>query len=373
MENYKKTPLYEEHKKLGATIVPFAGFEMPLTYTSMIEEHMAVRNIAGIFDVSHMGEIEIKGKDAIAFTDYLITNRVTEMNDGDIKYSPLCYDDGGEVDDLLAYKMNDEKMFLVVNASNIEKDFNHILNVKNRRKDLSVDISNLSENYGQIALQGPHAEEILQKLTNFDLSSIKYFKFSSFEVAGVKTITSRTGYTGEDGFEILSEPGNTAIIWKSLLEIGKEVGIKPCGLGARDSLRFEACLWLYGNDIDETINPLEAGQNFAVKLDKDFVGRDNTQKAKDEGIKRYLAGFEIIGKFIPRHGMEIFKNNEKVGFVSSGGYCPKISKTMCMGYIPAELNKTGELFSITIRGKEETASIIDKPFYKGTAGRKDRR
>ncbi len=371
--NLKKTPLYEEHIKLGATIVPFAGFEMPLTFSSIIDEHLAVRDIAGIFDVSHMGDIEIEGKDAIKFADYVCTNRITDMKDGDIKYTPMCYEHGGEVDDLLAYRISEEKVLFVVNASNIEKDFDHILQIKRLSSDLQVEVINASDNYGQIAFQGPRAEELLQKLTSFPLENIKVFKFAQVEILGIKTITSRTGYTGEDGFEILTRPEDTAKIWNGILNIGSNFGVKPCGLGARDTLRFEACLWLYGNDIDETTNPLEAGQTFAVKLDKDFVGREFLLKVKEEGVKRTLAGFSISGNFIPRHSMDILKNGEKVGYVTSGSFCPKIKKIACMGYIPTALNNIGETFTISIRGKDEIATLVPKPFYKGTAGRKDRR
>ncbi|HPO29026.1 MAG TPA: glycine cleavage system aminomethyltransferase GcvT [Caldisericia bacterium] len=373
MTNLKKTPLYDEHVKLGATIVPFAGFEMPLNFSSIIDEHLAVRDCAGIFDVSHMGEIEIVGLDAIKFSDYLCTNRITDMNNGDIKYTIMCYEDGGEVDDLLAYRINDEKVLLVVNASNIDKDFEHILEIKKLRSDLKVEVSNLSDNYGQVAFQGPMAEEILQKLTDYQLENIKVFKFQNISILGIDTVTSRTGYTGEDGFEILTKPEDTPKIWNGILNAGKNFGVKPCGLGARDTLRFEACLWLYGNDIDETTNPLEAGQTFAVKLDKDFVGRDKLLKIKEEGIKRTLAGFFISDNLIPRHGMDILKNGEKVGYVTSGSFCPKIKKIAALGYIPTELNNIGETFVIPIRGKEEIATLVSKPFYKGTSGRKDRR
>jgi aminomethyltransferase len=373
MSTIKRTPLYEEHKKWGGNIVPFAGFEMPLVYTTMIEEHMIVREVAGIFDVSHMGEIEITGKDAIPFTDFLIANKVTDMNDGDIKYSPLCYEDGGEVDDLLAYRMGNDKMFLVVNASNVEKDFQHMLDIHKKHPQYDVQIKNLSHLFGQVAFQGPLAEEILQTLTGEDLSTIKVFKFKEISIQGIKTITSRTGYTGEDGFEILALGDEIVTIWNAILQAGKSKGVKPCGLGCRDTLRFEACLWLYGNDIDATTNPLEAGQNFAVKLDKDFVGRTVLQKVKETGISRKLAGFFLDGKMIPRHGMDIMKEGTKIGYVTSGSFCPKINKVAALGYIPIEMYKEGNTLYIEIRGKQQPAVIVPKPFYKGTAGRADRR
>lgn len=369
----KKTPLYEEHKKWGGNIVPFAGYEMPLVYTTMIEEHMVVRDIAGIFDVSHMGELEITGKDAVEFTDFLIANKVTDMKDGDIKYSPLCYEDGGEVDDLLAYRMSDEKMFLVVNASNVEKDYQHILDIHKKHPSFNVHIKNLSDLFGQVAFQGPYAEEILQTLTTEDLSQIKVFKFKEISIQGIKTITSRTGYTGEDGFEILALGDEIITVWNAILQAGKQKGVKPCGLGCRDTLRFEACLWLYGNDIDATTNPLEAGQNFAVKLDKDFIGKSAIQKVKESGVSRKLAAFFLEGKMIPRHGMDIKKEGTKIGYVTSGSFCPKINKVAALGYIPSEMYKEGNVLSIEIRGKDQPAIMVSKPFYKGTAGRSDRR
>lgn len=373
MLTLKRTPLYESHKELGANIVPFAGYEMPLVYSTMIDEHMAVRNTAGIFDVSHMGEISIKGRDAIAFTNYLITNQTTDMQDGDIKYSPMCYEDGGEVDDLLTYRLSETHMLLVVNASNIEKDYQHILSVHTQHPEFQVDISNLSDQYGQVAFQGPEAESILQTLTSFDLTQFKVFTCHDIEVAGVKTITSRTGYTGEDGFEILAHGNEIVTIWKALLQAGKSKGVLPCGLGSRDTLRFEVCLWLYGNDIDQTTNPLEAGQNFAVKLEKSFVGSDQIRSVSEKGPSRKLTCFELEGKMIPRHGMEIFHENKSVGHVTSGSFCPKINRIAAMGYIPTELFAIGSSLDIQIRGKMVPALIVKKPFYKGTAGRKDRR
>lgn len=373
MSELKKTPLYSKHQEAGANIVPFAGFEMPLVYSSMIEEHQSVRLHAGLFDVSHMGEIEISGKDAIAFTNYLIAHRVSDMQDGDIRYSPLCYAHGGQVDDLLVYRLNPEKMMLVVNASNVDKDFAHIQQIRKDRSDLQVTISNISDSYGQIALQGPKAEDFLQALTDNNLSELKVFKFDEIIIDKIKTITSRTGYTGEDGFEILAKTNEIVPIWTKLLKQWEDHGLKPCGLGARDTLRFEACLWLYGNDIDETINPLEAGQSFAVKLDKDFVGRDAIQAQKEQGLKRSFCAMLMDSKQIPRHGMNILYEGKPVGFVSSGTYCPAIQKTACLGYVPPELNQVGQSLSVDIRGKEQSAVVVPRPFYKGTAGRKDRR
>jgi len=373
MLTMKRTPIYESHKELGANIVPFAGYEMPLVYSTMIDEHMAVRNVAGLFDVSHMGEISIHGRDAILFTNYLITNQTTDMQNGDIKYSPLCYEDGGEVDDLLAYRLAETHMLLVVNASNTEKDFLHILSIHEKHPEFQVEITNLSDQYGQVAFQGPEAETILQTLTSFDLTQFKVFTCHEIEIAGRKTITSRTGYTGEDGFEILASNNDILIIWKAILEAGKAKGVLPCGLGSRDTLRFEVCLWLYGNDIDNTTNPLEAGQTFAVKLEKSFVGSDILCAVSEQGPKRKLTCFELDGKMIPRHGMEIFHQGKPIGYVTSGSYCPKINRIAAMGYIPSDLFAIGSSLDIQIRGKMVPALMVKKPFYKGTSGRKDRR
>ncbi|MDD4614011.1 MAG: glycine cleavage system aminomethyltransferase GcvT [Caldisericia bacterium] len=364
MDTLKRTPLYKEHVKLGANMVPFVGFEMPIVYTSMIEEHMAVRDHAGIFDVSHMGEIFIEGKDALAFTDYLITNKLSNANKGDIKYSAMLYEEGGEVDDLLAYKINDEKVLLVVNASNIEKDYAHILTIKESRPDLDCTINNTSDQWGQVALQGPKAAFILQKNTPSDLETMKKFTFQDIAIGGIDTVTSRTGYTGEDGFEILAPKDQIATLWKLLLQTGEKEGILPCGLGSRDTLRFESCLWLYGNDIDSTTNPIEAGQGFAVKLDKDFVGKKVCQEAKEKGPQRKLTTFEVNSKMIPRHGYSIYSDGKEIGQVTSGSYCPKIEKVCAMGYIPADLSVIGNVVQIKIRNKEASATIVKKPFYK---------
>jgi len=320
-----------------------------------------------------MGEIEIQGKDAIAFVDYLITNRTTDMSDGDIRYSPMCYPHGGQVDDLLAYRVNAEKMLLVVNASNIQKDFDHIQHIRHEKKEMDLNITNLSHEYGQIAFQGPQAEVLLQPLCSKSLAEIKVFKFMSIPIAGIHTITSRTGYTGEDGFEILAKPTEIAKIWQAILDSTSHKGVKPCGLGSRDTLRFEACLWLYGNDIDASISPLEAGQNFAVKLDKPFVGREPIQKQKDKGIERTLCAMTLEGKQIPRHGMEIIHEDKCVGFISSGTYCPTIQKVASLGYLPTELSQAGKKVLISIRNNRAEATVVPKPFYKGSAGRKDRR
>ncbi len=373
MEQTKRTPLYEEHKELGANLVPFAGFTMPIAYTSMINEHLAVRDHAGLFDVSHMGEITIEGKDALAFTDYLITNRISNAENGDIKYSAMLYHNGGEVDDLLAYKVDDTHVLLVVNASNIEKDYQHILQIKEERSDLECVIQNISDEWGQVAFQGPYAEDILQKITKEDLSKLRVFTFQNMSIAGVPCTISRTGYTGEDGFEILAKGDSIKTVWNAILKVGTPEGVLPCGLASRDTLRFEACLWLYGNDIDQTTNPIEAGQGFAVKLAKEFVGKDVCKETKENGPARKLVALEIEGKMIPRHGYPILSESKDIGQITSGSFCPKLQKVCALGYVPKELSKSGNILEIKIRNKTVPATVVKKPFYKGTSGRADRR
>ncbi|PKP57493.1 glycine cleavage system protein T [Candidatus Atribacteria bacterium HGW-Atribacteria-1] len=359
------TPLHEEHLKLKARMIPFDGFDMPVQYTSIIEEHLAVREKVGIFDVSHMGEIELKGKDALPFTDYLVTNSVMEMKDGDIKYSPLCYPHGGQVDDLFVYKVRDDFVLLVVNASpNYSvKDYDWI--IKNKC-NFEVDISNKSRNYGEAAVQGPDAAKLLEPLVKgkISLKELKRFKFTIAELFGKKILISRTGYTGEDGFEIYTfNPEDIIDIWQGVLKEGKKFGIKPCGLGARDTTRFEVCYWLYGNDIDETVNPLESGQGWTVKFDKDnFIGKDALLKIKEKGINRKLVGLYIPQGGIPRSKMEVRKDGEKIGYITSGNYCPSLKKVYAMAILELLYAKKGNKVDIIIRNKEAETEVVDMPF-----------
>ena len=359
------TPLHEEHLKLKARMIPFDGFDMPVQYTGIIEEHSAVRKTVGIFDVSHMGEIELKGKDALPFADYLVTNSLTKMKDGDIKYSPLCYPCGGQVDDLFVYKVRNDFVLLVVNASPnySAKDYDWI--IKNRG-DFEVDISNKSRDYGEVSVQGPDAIKLLEPLVKGDISlnELKRFKFIMGELFGKKILISRTGYTGEDGFEIYSfKPEDIIDIWQGILKEGKKFGIKPCGLGARDTTRFEVCYWLYGNDIDETVNPLESGQGWTVKLDKEnFIGKDALLKIKEKGVSRKLVGLYIPQGGIPRSKMEVKKDGKKIGYVTSGNYCPSLKKVYAMAILELLYAEKGNKVDIIIRNKEVEAEIVDMPF-----------
>jgi aminomethyltransferase len=365
----KKTPLYEEHKKLSAKFVTFHDWEMPLQYTSIIEEHLNVRNNIGIFDVSHMGEIEIHGKDAVNFADYLVTNSIKESKIGRVKYTPMCYPGGGEVDDLFVYKLGEDLILLVVNASNYDKDLAWI--IKNKGQ-FDVKIEGKSYDWGEIAIQGPKAEQFLMEY--FDgaktLDKLGYFQSMYGRLFGKDVLISRTGYTGEDGFEVYSDNDSTIYIWQESLDKGKKFNIKPAGLGARDTLRFEVAYWLYGNDIDETTNPIEAGQEFAVKFDKgDFIGKELLLMAK-ENLNRKLVGLNIQEGGIPRHGEPIFKGNKKVGFVTSGNFCPTLNSIKAMAYVELSYSDIGTELYVLLHNKLSKCIVVNLPFVEPRAGKK---
>jgi aminomethyltransferase len=359
------TPLHNEHLKLKARMIPFDGFDMPVQYTSIIEEHFAVRERVGIFDVSHMGEIELKGKDALPFTDYLVTNSIMKMKDGDIKYSPLCYPYGGQVDDLFVYKVRDNFILLVVNASpNYSfKDYAWIIKNKGGFK---VEIFNKSKEYGEVSVQGPDSLKLLEPLVKAEitLKDLNRFKFILGEIFGKKILISRTGYTGEDGFEIYTFKSEDIVdIWKGILKNGEKYGLKPCGLGARDTTRFEVCYWLYGNDIDETVNPLESGQGWTVKFDKEkFIGKEALAEINKEGINRKLVGLYVPQGGIPRSKMEVSKNHKKIGYITSGNYCPSLKKVYAMAILDLPYTEKGSKVDIVIRNKEVEAEVVDIPF-----------
>ena len=366
MEKLLLTPLYEEHKKLKARMIPFDGFDMPVQYTSIIEEHFAVREKVGIFDVSHMGQIELRGKDALPFTDYIVPNSVMKMQDRTIKYSPMCYPDGGQVDDIFIYKVKDDFVLLVVNASpNYSiKDFDWI---SRNKGNFDVGISNKSPDYGEVAVQGPNAEKLMEPLVKGDtpLKELKRFNFIYGELFEKRIFISRTGYTGEDGFEVYSEAKDIVDIWRGILEEGKRVGIKPVGLGARDTTRFEVCYWLYGNDIDETINPLETGQGWTVKFDKEnFIGKEALLKVKEKGITRKLVGLYVPMGGIPRNKMEVKKEGRRIGYITSGNYCPSLRKVYAMAIVDLPYTEKGSKVNVVIRNKEVEAEVVDMPFVK---------
>lgn len=358
----KKTPLYDEHVSLGGKVVDYAGWYLPVQYEGLVAEHEAVRNAVGLFDVSHMGEITIKGKDSLAFVDYLMTNDITKVVDDQIVYTFMCAPDGGVVDDLLVYRLAHDDFYLVVNASNTAKDYEWILGQKG---NFDVEITNISDTVGEVAIQGPLAQKVLQKLTETDLNTITFFTLNrKVNINGVECMISRTGYTGEDGFEVYTTNEGIVKVWRDILEAGKEEGIKPCGLGCRDTLRFEASLPLYGHEISAEINPLEGGFKYFVKLDKasDFIGKEALNKQWKEGLKRKLAGFEMIDRGIPREGYEIQKDGKVIGHVTTGYMSPTLKKNIGNALIAPEYTELGTEVDIMIRNKPAKAKIISKKF-----------
>jgi aminomethyltransferase len=362
MENVKKTPLFNMHQKYSGKIIDFSGWALPVQYSDIQKEHEAVRNSAGLFDVSHMGEVEITGPQSFDFVQNLITNDLSTLNNNQTLYTFMCYPDGGIVDDLIVYKYNDEHFLLVINAANIEKDYQWMLDNK---EDYNFSIANNSNEISQIAIQGPKAETILQKLTNVNLEEIKFFHFvDEIKIAGAECLVSRTGYTGEDGFEIYTLNKNAEKLWEAMMESGKEYGILPAGLGCRDTLRFEAALPLYGNELSKEITPLEAGLSFFVKLNKEnFIGKDALAKQKEEGLQRKIVGFELIGKGIPRHGYEVYSNDEKIGVVTTGYLSPTVGKSLGLALIDIKYTELETDIQVKIRKKFVDAKVISKKFY----------
>jgi aminomethyltransferase len=362
-ENLKKTPLNDIHRNSGGKMVDFGGWDMPVQYTAgVIAEHLATRERAGLFDVSHMGEIWVEGEDAIAFVNRITTNDVTKLVDGQAHYSALTNQKGGVVDDLLVYRFDEGKLLLVVNASTTEKDWDWIIS---HVKDEAITLTNASKDYCQIAVQGPKAVEIAQKLTDENLSEIKYYHFTVGKFDGVDAIISRTGYTGEDGYEIYADPQFAEQIWNKLLETGAEFDILPCGLAARNTLRLESAMSLYGHELSDEISPLEAGLAWICKINKgDFVGREPMAKLKEGGLKRKLIGFEVTDKGIARDEMDVYINDKKVGVVTSGSPAPFLKKNIGLAFVPTEFANIGQEIKIDVRGKHLAAVIVPTPFYK---------
>jgi aminomethyltransferase len=343
-------------------MVDFGGWDMPVQYSGIIDEHQTVRHSVGLFDVSHMGEIEVRGPEAERFTNFVTTNNVPKLKHGQAHYSGLLYDHGGFVDDILVHKVADDHFFLCVNASNQEKDFEHI-RAQNR---FNAGVELTSAAYAQLAIQGPKALATLQKLTPTELTPIKYYWFADGEVSGVQARIARTGYTGEDGFEIYVPPEKAATLWKEILAAGAEFGIKPCGLGARNTLRLESRMALYGHEIDASISPLEAGLGWIVKFDKgDFIGREALERQRVQGLSRRLAGFEMLGRGIGRDGYEVYLDGSPAGWVTSGSPAPTLNKNIGLCYLPAR-NATapGQKIQIMIRNQPVDAVTVETPFYK---------
>lgn len=358
----KKTPLYDLHQELGGKIIDFGGWALPVEYEGIIKEHETVRSAAGLFDVSHMGEIIVKGPDAEKYLQKMLTNDLSSMQDFQVYYTLMCYPNGGVVDDLIVYRYNQEYYLLVVNASNEDKDYEWL----KQHEEGQVTITDVSDQYAQFALQGPQAQTILQALTDTNLNELKFFRFlAELVIAGIPAIVSRTGYTGEDGFELYLDPSQAPALWKILLEEGKKYGLLPIGLGARDTLRFEAALPLYGHELNAEITPLEAGLGFFVKTGKDhFIGKEALVKQKEMGIPRKLVGFEMIDRGIPRNGYEVQMNGEVIGFVTTGGPAPSLKKNLGLALIQSGCAQEGNILEILVRQKKLKAQIISKPFYQ---------
>ena len=357
----KRTPLYPAHLKMNARMVDFAGWEMPVQYNSALKEHLAVRNSVGLFDVSHMGQLEIRGIDALEFTQNLTSNDLSVLTDGQAQYSTLLYPQGTIVDDIIVYRINTDHILICVNASNQDKNHQWLLEHKKGR----VQIQNTSAEYAQLALQGPKSQQVLQKLTRLNLDLIPYFTSAYAEVAGVQLLISRTGYTGEDGFEFYLPNTDALRIWWELLEAGKDFGINAAGLAARNTLRLEVSYLLYGNDIDETTNVWEAGLDWIVKLEKDsFVGQKELLRLRNAGVKRKLVGFEVTSRGIARDHYPILIDGQKVSEISSGSYSPSLKKSIGLAYLPVQHANTGQVLDIDNRGRTIHAVVVDTPFFR---------
>lgn len=357
--NFQRIPLHDHHVALGGKIVPFAGFEMPVRYSSDKDEHMAVRNAVGVFDVSHMGEFMVSGKGALHLIQKVTSNDASKLVDGQAQYSCFPNEKGGIVDDLIVYRFSYEEYMLVVNASNIEKDWNWI----NRFKTPDVTLKNISEDTALFAVQGPKALATLQKLTSVDLSQIKFYHFAKGTLAGKEMIISGTGYTGAGGFELYVTKKDALEVWKKVFEAGAEFDIKPIGLGARDTLRLEMGYCLYGNDIDDHTSPLEAGLGWITKFTKDFVNSESLKKQKETGVSKRLVGFKMVDKGIPRHEYPIVDaSGAKIGVVTSGTISPVLNIGVGMGYVTIGHHEPGSKIYVEVRGKNLLAEVCKPPF-----------
>jgi aminomethyltransferase len=366
----KKTPLNSAHRRLGGRMVEFGGWDMPVQYPAgTMTEHLRTRTHAGLFDVSHMGEIDVRGAEAIAFVNRLTSNDATKLIDGQAQYSALTTPEGTVIDDLLVYRFAEDHLLLVVNAGTTDKDWEWI---KAHHRSEKVELRNVSAEFCQIALQGPDALSILQKLTPVPLAEIKYYHFSEGQVDDLPAILSRTGYTGEDGFEVYGAADKAEQIWNKILDAGKfgaEDGVLPCGLAARNTLRLEAGMCLYGHEIDETTTLLEANLGWVCKLNKgDFIGRERLAKQKEEGIGRKLVGFEVTDRGIARDGQDVLIDGDRVGLVTSGSPAPFLKKNIGMAYVPVDFAHEGRAFEIDVRGRLVGAQIVPLPFYKRPRG-----
>jgi glycine cleavage system T protein (aminomethyltransferase) len=357
----KRTPLYDVHRAASAKMVDFGGWEMPVQYSGLIDEHKAVRTAAGLFDVSHMGEIEVRGPEALRLVDYVTTNATSRLRTGQAHYSGLLYEHGGFVDDILVHKVADDAFFLCVNASNQEKDFEHI----RAANTFDCEVEFASAKYAQLALQGPKAIDIAQSLTEAPLAEIRYYWFADGTFAGAPARMARTGYTGEDGFEIYVSPEHAVATWRAILVAGQPFGLKPCGLGARNTLRLESKMALYGHEIGASITPFEADLAWIVKLDKgEFIGRAALCKQLERGLKRKLVGFEMRGRGIGRDGYEVLLSGKPAGWVTSGSPAPALNKNIGLCFLPIDSAKPGEKIEVVVRDQPVEAETVATPFYK---------
>lgn len=363
MSQLKRTPLFEVYQNYGGKTVDFGGWELPVQFSSIKEEHEAVRTKAGLFDVSHMGEIEVKGPNSLPYLQKMMTNDLSKLKISGAQYTAMCYENGGTIDDLLVYKLDEDDYLLVVNAANTDKDYEWL----KKHEVEGITITNTSPQISQLALQGPLAEEVLQKLTDEDLQTIGFFKFKQdVEIIGKKALVSRTGYTGEDGFEIYCKSEDAVELWNAILEAGKDEGVLPCGLGARDTLRFEATLALYGQELSPEITPFEAGIGFAVKVNKeaDFIGKSALKEQKEKGVSRKIVGIEMIERGIPRHGYSVFQGDKKIGEVTSGTQSPTLKKNIGLALLDIDYTELDTEVEVEIRTKRIKAKVIPTPFYK---------
>ena len=357
-----QTPLFDAHRRHGARMVEFAGWDMPVQYRGLLEEHQAVRTAAGLFDVSHMGEVVFRGPKALAALQAVFTNDLGKAADGQAQYGCLCRESGGIVDDVVVYRRGAEDLLVCVNAANRQKDFEWLAGHAG-----GADVRNESDEWAQIALQGPQAPAILARCCELDLSRIGTYRFAHGRVLGAEALVARTGYTGEDGFELFVRPGDATRLWDGLLEAGAPEGILPCGLGCRDSLRLEMAYRLYGSDMDDETTPLEAGLGWVVKLDKgEFVGRDALRRQKEAGLSRKLVGFQLTGAGIARHGYPAVRDGRPVGVVTSGTKSPSLGTSVGLAYLPPALAAEGSTFAVEIRGRPVAAAVVKTPFYTRT-------
>ncbi|MEF2293947.1 glycine cleavage system aminomethyltransferase GcvT [Virgibacillus dokdonensis] len=368
MNELKQTPLYPIYEEYGAKVIDFGGWNLPVQFKGIKHEHEVTRTKAGLFDVSHMGEIEVKGPKSLEFLQRMVTNDVAKLTPNRAQYTFMCYEDGGTVDDFLIYKLKEDDYLLVVNAANTDKDYQWLLD-NNDYVAEELAIENVSNCYAQLALQGPLAEEVLQSLTSADLSAIRFFRFETdiaFTGVEERALVSRTGYTGEDGFEIYIPTASGIALWKAILDAGKEKGVEPIGLGARDTLRFEAGLPLYGQELSPEITPIEAGLSFAVKVNKanDFIGKQVLQQQMEQGAKRQLVGLEMLDKGIPRTSYEVYDGETKVGSITSGTQSPTFQKNLGLALVSTASAELGTVLFVQVRKRQLKAKIVETPFYK---------